>query len=326
MRKSLPLTVALAALLVPALDAAPALALIAKSYVASGGSDGNTCATPADACATFQGAHDKTAPGGEVSVVNTGSYDTFRITKAIHFTNDGAGEAAIFAPAAVAAIFVNAGVGSIVSLRGVVIDGDGNGGNGIQISSVSAMHIQNCVIRNFEASGGPAGIFVQNSTGNIQLFVSDSLIYNNGSGAASAGIHIKANNGFTVNAVLDRLHIENNVRGLWVEGGGSGSPSRVILRDSVVSGNAADGILASTTPGAGPAFIAIQNTASVNNAGTGIRADGPGATMLLDNTFVIRNAVGLATANGGQLISYGNNKVNNNIGADGTPTGSYSPL
>jgi len=64
----------------------------------------------------------------------------------------------------------------------------------------------------------------------------------------------------------------------------------------------------------------------VNNAGTGIRADGPGATMLLNNTFVTRNAAGIATANSGQLISYGNNKVNNNIGPDGAPTGSYSPL
>src|SRR5262249_43353847 len=144
-------------------------------------------------------------------------------------------------------IFVQASAGSVVGLRGVVIDGQGTGFHGITLIVASAMHIQNCVIRNFEAANA-AGIFVQNSTGTIQLFVSDSLVYNNGSNAASSGIHIHANNAFAANAVLDRVHLENNVRGLWVEGGGGGlgSASHVILRDSVVSGNAADGILASS--------------------------------------------------------------------------------
>jgi len=41
---------------------------------------------------------------------------------------------------------------------------------------------------------------------------------------------------------------------------------------------------------------------------------------------VARNAVGVSAVNGGQLVSYGNNKVNNNIGPDGRPTGSYSPI
>ena len=57
-----------------------------------------------------------------------------------------------------------------------------------------------------------------------------------------------------------------------------------------------------------------------------IRTDGPGATILLNDDTVTRNSVGIGAANGGQLISYGNNKVNNNIGPDGAPTGSYSPI
>ena len=39
-----------------------------------------------------------------------------------------------------------------------------------------------------------------------------------------------------------------------------------------------------------------------------------------------RNGTGISAVNGGQLISYGNNKVNNSLGPDGTPTGNYSPL
>ena len=72
--------------------------------------------------------------------------------------------------------------------------------------------------------------------------------------------------------------------------------------------------------------MVVEHTTLVNNAGIGILADGPHATMLLDGAVVARNGTGISTVNGGQLISYGNNKVNNNLGADGTPTGNYSPI
>ena len=42
--------------------------------------------------------------------------------------------------------------------------------------------------------------------------------------------------------------------------------------------------------------------------------------------FVTRIAIGISAVNGGQLISYGNNKNNNNIGAEGAPTGFYSQM
>ena len=57
----------------------------------------------------------------------------------------------------------------------------------------------------------------------------------------------------------------------------------------------------------------------VNNAGNGILANGPRATMLLDGNVVSRNGVGISAINSGQLISYGNNRVNNNLGPDGRP-------
>src|SRR5262249_42821882 len=127
--------------------------------------------------------------------------------------------------------------------------------------------------------------------------------------------------------VLDRVHLENNVRGLWVDGTDStGNGAHVIVRDSVVSGNAADGIIATSASGQAPAFLMVERTSSVNNAGAGILANGPRATMLLADDTIVRNGTGINAVNGGQVISYGSNKVNNNIGADGTATGNYSPL
>jgi len=308
---------------------ARAQALNAKSWVSNVGSDANLC-TLAQPCATFQRAHDQTNAGGEVGVLTPGDYGgvglpRLTITKSINITNDGTGEASILAPFDIDAIRIIAGTGDVASLRGLVIDGQFSGEAGILIFSTSAVHIQNCVIRNMER--GTASGIVLPSAGHTQLFVSDTIIFNNGNDANSGGILIFLDSFSNVNVVLDRVHLENNVIGLLVDGhAGTGTGAHVVVRDSVISGNAANGIHALTVPGASPAFLVVERTTVVNNAGTGILANGPHATMLLDGNVVSRNGVGINAINSGQLISYGNNKVNNNLGADGVPTGSYSPI
>src|SRR5262249_50852919 len=143
-------------------------------------------------------------------------------------------------------IGISAGNGDVVSLRGLVIDGQGTGPAGISIASASAVHIQNCVIRNFESASFGWGLWW---IGIGQLFVSDTIVFNNGSGPQSGGIFIGPVAIGVINAVLDRIHLENNVRGLWVDGTGDlFEGPHVVIRDSVVSGNAADGIIVTTTP------------------------------------------------------------------------------
>ena len=324
MRKIVRSAFALGALLVPALPAAPALAQ-PKTYVSNTGNDFNSCVIVGAACATFAGALAKTNPGGEITVLNIGEYGPVVINKSINITNDGAGEASILAPASGVGIDINAGVGDIISLRGLVIDGQGVGNIGIFIEQASAVHIQNCVIRNFEQDSAH-GLFASSSH-NMKLFVSDTLIFNNGRGVASGGIVIVPLGTATAGAVLDRVRLENNVIGLRVAGGSStGNGAHAVLRDSVVSGNASHGISATSSLGQAPALIAVERTSSVNNAGTGIIAVGPHAVVLLHDNTVARNGVGISATATGQLISYGNNKVNNNLGADGVPTGSYSPI
>jgi len=306
-----------------------------KVWVAYYGFDSGACGNINAPCATFQQAHNNVAAGGDVGVLTPGDYGSgagaaLNISKSINVTNDGTGEASIQTSFFGQGIFIDAGVGGVVSLRGLVIDGQGIGDDGIHIQGASAVHIQNCVIRNFQSSGGGVGIFLVPEH-NTQLFVSDTIIFNNGSVARSGGIWIRPflSNGIngSANVVLDRVRLENNVRGLWVDGSASsGAGSHVIIRDSVVSGNAADGILATSGPGQAPSFIVVEQTSSVNNAGTGIRADGARATILLDGNSIKRNGAGLSATNSGQLISYGNNKNNTNVGPEGAPTGFFSQM
>ena len=312
------------------LQGTPAQAQNAKSWVANYGSDANTC-TLAQPCATFQRAHDQTNGGGEVGVLTPGDYGgtlfpRLTISKSINITNDGSGEAGILAVAGAIGIFINT-PGVIVGLRGLVVDGLGLSGIGIDFISGSALHIQNCVVRNFNAPGTANGINF-NPQGRSRLFMSDTIIYNNGSSANTGGIRIAtccmASTGADV--VLDRVHLENNVYGVRVDGnGGAGGPgAHVVIRDSVVSGNVGSGIIATTVPDQAPAFIFVERSSTVNNAASGIRADGPGATVLLSDSTITRNGTGVTTVGGGQLISYGNNRNNNNIGAEGTATGFFA--
>src|SRR5262249_11551686 len=153
--------------------------------------------------------------------------------KSVNITNDGTGEASILGAASTGvAVWIHAGRGDVVSLRGLIIDGQGFGAIGIGFLGGSALHVQNCVIGNFEDGIGVPDVIIrqfQNVLGgsgivfgpelpNSQLFVSDTAIFNNGSTAQSGGILVQPEITSAADVVLDRVHLENNVRGLWVDG------------------------------------------------------------------------------------------------------------
>ena len=324
-------SLAAAGALLALLGTAPAAAAPLKVWVAYYGIDSPTCGDINTPCLGLQQAHNNVMPGGDVSVLTPIDFGLLlNITKSVNITNDGVGEASILMTAGNPtgqAILVNAGRGDVVSLRGLVVDGQIRGPTGIQIQQASAVHIQNCVIRNFEASGSAWGISLV--AGNpIQLFVSDTIIYNNGSMLGTAGIVISPIGGSgSIRVVLDRVHVENNVIGIGMAGGTSPTTSlHVLIRDSVVSGNASDGISAFTGPGLGPILAVVERTSVMGNGGIGIHADGPHAVILLDDNTITQNGEGVGAGVGAQLISYGNNRNNNNVGDEGFVTGTFAPM
>src|SRR5262249_27842420 len=159
------------------------------------------------------------------------------ILKSINITNDGSGEAAIRVLGT--GITIDGGAGDIVSLRGLVLDGMISGLNGIGFHTGAALHIQNCVIRHLE-NQGPFGLAFMPQR-NSQLFVSDPIIFNNGTGAFTGGILIQPRlPAGRADVVLDRVRVENNVDGLLIDGRVVifGAGSHVVVRESVFSGNA----------------------------------------------------------------------------------------
>ena len=311
-------------------------ALLPKAWVSKDGVDSAGCGGLTSPCRTPQQAHDNIASGGEISVLTPGDYPgpglaKLAITKSVHFTNDGVGEAGIQATGGSTGISISAGVGDIVTLRGLVIDGQGTGAFGILLRTANALHVQNCVIRNFQQTSQGYGIFVAAVGVSTQLFVSDTLIYNNGSSIGTGGLFIRpqVSGGVqgAVNAVLDRVHFENNVDGLYMLGDlVTGAGVHVVLRDSVISGNFASGVIAQTVAGQAPAFALIERSSMVNNRSFGVVASGPGATFLLKESTITRNGTGVGTFDSGQLISYRNSTNNNNLGAEGVATSFLGPF
>ena len=316
--------VVLGAALAALLSASPAAAAPTKVWVSNAGANSAACGAIATPCLTFQQAHDNVAAGGEIGILTPGDYGALLISKAVSIINESSGEAGISGSANNNAIAVDAGVGSVVGLRGLTLDGRGVATQGILIVTVSALHIQNCVIRNFESQSESWGI-LHEAFADSQIFLSDTIIFNNGGNADTGGILLEPQGTSTVKLVLDRVHLENNVVGIRITGFPTiGDGARAVMRDSVVSGNASHGIQAFTSGNHGAAFITVERSLVTDNAGTGVLANGPRARAILGDTTIFRNGTGVSAVGGGQVNSFGNNRNNNNIGAEGVATNSLA--
>src|SRR5262249_20871448 len=157
-----------ASLLALGLHAAPAQAQLSRTFVSAAiGNDANNCDRPTP-CRTFQAAHDKTNPDGEVTVLDPGGFGALTITKSIAIINDGVGEAGMLVSGTVG-VTVNAGAASYVKLRGITVQGIGGiGGTGIQFNSGFAFTLENCFVRNNFSDGID---FVPNGNGTTNKLV-----------------------------------------------------------------------------------------------------------------------------------------------------------
>lgn len=153
-----------------------------------------------------------------------------------------------------------------------------------------------------------------------KLVIFDSTFTVGGSGTTGAGILVKPTGSGSARVSLERVNAAGNVFGIAFDGSGSTAGINATIKDSMISGNSQDGIVATTTAGHAPIGVFVSGSASSNNA-YGIRAIGPGVTVRVEDTKIIGNNTGLAASGGGAMLSYGNNKVDAN-GSNGAFTGS----
>lgn len=282
-----------------------------RTWVSGVGDDANPCSRTAP-CKTFAGAISKTAPGGEIDVLDPGGFGALTITKSISIEAEG-----VIAGVLVAGtngIVVAAGVNDVVTLRGLTFEGlAGNGSNlgnagltGIRFISGAALHVENCTINGFKNEGID---FFPGAGATSELFVKDTKIRNNYGG----GIWIQPGSGATAKVSVDHVRLQENLFGLKAEQGAS-----VVVRDSVAAGNSANGFVAISAGGA--VGLTIENSVSTANGINGIASVNGTSTVRLSNVTVTDNlGTGVLSQSGGTILSFMNNRIRGN-GTDGGPT------
>lgn len=186
------------------------------------------------------------------------------------------------------------GFGTSTITKSITIDGGGQlasilaaATNGININAPAGSKV---VLRNLSINGagsttGLNGVNVI-SAGVVQL--RNVHIEN----FSQAGVKVAAAS--QVEIFNSTMH--NTGVGLWVSNANAAAPSNVSLqRSSLAFNKRADG--------------AVQDPATI---GAAIWAEGAGAKILVGNTHIFSNAIGVAATASGQIASYGNNAVQGN--------------
>jgi len=299
MLKSISTFLFAAAVLAPALDAAPAQAQLARTFVSAAiGNDANNCDRPTP-CRTFQGAHDKTNPDGEITVLDAGGYGALTITKSISVVNEGAGESSVLVSGGATGITVNGGGASYVNLRGITIQGIGfGGGTGLRFNSGFTLTMTNCVVRNHTGNGIEFFPSVDS-----RLSVADTLVADNG----GSGIVIQPTFPDGARAVLDRVGLYNNsVFGLLANGAASPGAGLVHVGvfASVAAHNGNAGFVSRSPIDHAMTGVQVIGSMSADNSGPGFLADQLNGTMTVGASSVMGNLQGAAS---GHVFSFGDN-------------------
>ena len=296
------------------ITAGPAAAQATRTWVSGVGDDANPCSRTAP-CKTFAGAISKTAPNGEISVLDPGGFGAVTITKSMSINGEWGGEAGILA-AGTTGIIVNAGAADIVNIRGLVIEGAGTGVNGIRYMAGGTLHVQDTVIRGFRGGGvgNNHGIMVNPTAGALKLDVVDTLIEDNAAGGQGSGIAIKPTGAATVKTTLVRVQALGNQVGVHVDGDNGTGAIDMTIEDSTMSGNVNQGFF-STSPNGGDSLVrvTISDSSTSGNGGAGIQSAGQRSTVRVgDSTATANVGAGLQANNSGILQSYGDNRTEGN--------------
>ena len=261
-----------------------------RTWVSGVGDDANPCSRTAP-CKTFAGAISKTAPNGEINVLDPGGFGGVTITKPITISSEGF-EAGVLVSGTNAIIVNVPNATDSVVLRGLDIEGLGTGLNGITIITGGTVFVEKCTINHFTQSG----INFAPTVANSQLHVVDTILRNHGNFAGSTGQAILVNPTGAAKATLDNVQMENNVAGLKVQGN-----SKTTVSNSVAADNAFAGF-----SGAGsPAILTVERSVSTHN-GTGVVCNS-GTTVRLGNTSITDNTATFAGT--GTCSSFKNNDI-----------------
>jgi hypothetical protein len=288
---------ALLVTLIAATFSLEASAQAALTWVSTTGTDSGTCSRAAP-CRTFSYAQGQTAAGGEISVVDSGTYAGVNIFKSITLSAP-AGVNAVVSPTGTnhTTIDIYAGAGDAVTLRNLnIVNNNPNAVYGIGFNSGAELTLEGCRVSGFNGNG----VNVVSISPSTRVYVRNSVIRNN----SNVGLKLMAGGSGVVRATVSATVLEKNTTGVMAL-----ANTDVTVRDSTASDNTTTGFETGNTS----ARMMLENCVASGN-GNGLASTQ--GTLRASSTTVVHNTTGLLPA-WGQLVSFGNNRVHGN-GTNGT--------
>jgi hypothetical protein len=276
-------------------------------FVASTGNDAAACTRTAP-CRTLQRGVNVSVAGDEVKVLDAGEYGFTFINKSVTISADSVA-ATINVTAASASAIIISNASAVVTLRGLLLSGNGTGGRGIVVANAAVVHIENCEIERFATDG------IQLINRPTELYISNSVSRLNG----GRGIYFVG----AANSKLTSLnsHFDNNAG----SGLALGNLIQASITGTVASGNGGHGLIqtggettatwTTISHNGGGGFvvtggeISLENSMSDSNATFGLHV-GAGRTARISNITVTDNATGIN--NNGTVLTRQNNTVSGN--------------
>jgi hypothetical protein len=289
-----------------------------RTFVSGVGNDADPCSRTAP-CRTFAGAFNKTAVGGEINCLDPGGYGGLTINKSISIICQYTEGGSLVAGAGVNGITVNAGATDSVFLRGIDFQGATTATNGLRILAGGFVHLQDSVIRRFNATSG-LGVRIAPSTA-TQVTITDTTIADNGSGATGGGILIQPTGaGGSARVTLRNVRVQNNANNqLRVDTtGNTGAGISLFIENSQFVGGT-NGIQIAQPLGTTTVAGMIVDSFIALCSGTGLDVNGGSSTILRVGNTTITACVTGVDVGGGTINTYGNNRVDGN-GSDGAFT------
>ena len=164
--------------------AVSAQAQASRTWVSGTGDDAFPCSRTAP-CKTFNGAFSRTATNGEISVLDPGGFGAVTITRSV--TIDGRGATGVIFANLTTGVTINitdaTDTAKTVRLRGLSINGGGNGLTGIKVVAAKRVSIEETVIDGFTLDGVAVA-----SADSVRVFLQSVTIRNNaGNGLIVSG-------------------------------------------------------------------------------------------------------------------------------------------
>jgi hypothetical protein len=315
------------------LAVADASATAPRTFVASTGNDANPCSLVLP-CRTFAAAVAQTASAGEVIPLDSAGYGPVTITQSVSIIAPGGVYAGVTATAGNGITVDGAGIN--VTLRGLTVKGLGAGASGVYFESGAGLYVDNCDISGFAdrgikivASGGVVHVTDTSVRANymgvliaggdvasaIYATISRSRVEDNTIdgigvwGAAQVAIEDSVVTGSSHNVVGGGNTVLSNVRigiarslvsrggcGLCVSTPRDGGAVRVVVMDSTISANLANGIeVGYGFAATGCTLETIVTRTQVAHNGGGLLVDGSvcASQVWLDGATVFENSGGV---------------------------------